>query len=90
MSLRGDDSVWLQAQSMYHELVVDWTAAYRGAFAIAVVQMGALVLVVAPFTARSTSEIVAGFALFALAFSFLSDIIWLARRSAQPGSTVSG
>jgi hypothetical protein len=39
MSLGGDGSIWLQAQLMYHELILDRSAARRGPFAIAVVQM---------------------------------------------------
>jgi hypothetical protein len=37
VSPRGDGSIGLQAQLMYHELIVDRSAAYRGVLTIAVV-----------------------------------------------------
>jgi hypothetical protein len=54
--------------------------------AIAVVQVTALIVTIAPFVAPSFGELVAASALLALAISFLLDVAWLKRHSTQPGA----
>jgi phosphatidylglycerophosphate synthase len=54
--------------------------------AVAVAQTAALLVAMPPFVARAASEVVAGVALFALAASFLADVLWLKRTTARNAS----
>ena len=51
--------------------------------AVAVLQTLALLVVVAPFVPRGASAPIAGLALLGLAFSFLTDVVWLKREAAR-------
>jgi phosphatidylglycerophosphate synthase len=53
---------------------------------VAVLQTVALLVAMAPMVPRAASAPVAGVALLALAFSFLTDVIWLKRADARPTS----
>jgi phosphatidylglycerophosphate synthase len=54
---------------------------------VAVLQTVALLLVLAPFVPRAASAPIAGVALFALALSFLVDVLWLKREGARSTSS---
>ncbi len=58
--------------------------------AVAVLQVVALLFVIAPFIAPSVSAPIAGAALFALAFSFLADVAWLKRQAERPEASEAG
>jgi phosphatidylglycerophosphate synthase len=57
--------------------------------AIAVFQMVALLIVIAPFVPSAVSAPVAAVALVAVSISFLIDVAWLLRHSARPNGTTS-
>ena len=57
--------------------------------AVAVVQVIALILVIAPFVPTPVATAVAALGLCALTLSFLKDILWLFQNSAQSRATAS-
>jgi len=57
--------------------------------AVAVVQVIALILVIAPFVPTPVATAVAAIGLCALTLSFLKDILWLFQNSAQSRATAS-
>ncbi len=56
---------------------------------IAVVQVVALILTVAPFVPARAAAVIAAVGLCALALSFLVDVVWLLQNAARSGATVS-
>ena len=55
--------------------------------AVAVLQVIALLIAIAPFVAPSVSAPLTGAALLALALSFVIDVAWLKRHETQPGTS---
>ena len=56
---------------------------------IAVVQVIALILTLAPFVPATATPAIAAMGLCALALSFLVDVVWLVQHAARPRATIS-
>jgi phosphatidylglycerophosphate synthase len=57
--------------------------------AVAVMQVIALIVIIAPFVPAGMAEVVAAVGLCALTLSFLKDIVWLFQNSAQSRATAA-